>query len=132
MTTTKILLRGGDKADLPLSAELHEILLVRDTGELYYGMGPGEPLLKIGGGSVLDKDITDQIDGTKTIFNVGEAYMPGSLVVYFCMARLRKSSEETLYDFSELDPDAGSFEFHDRVPQTGDIIIVSYNRKINI
>lgn len=129
---TRIKLRGGEKNDLPLSAELHEVLLVRDTGELYYGMGLGQPLLKIGGGYVPDKDITDQIDGTKNTFSVGEAFAPGSLVVYYCMTRLRKSIGSNQYDVSEVNADAGEFILHNRQPQPGDVLIVSYNRKINI
>jgi hypothetical protein len=131
-TITTIKIRGGLKADLPLSAELHELLLTRDTGELFYGMGLGNPVLRIGGGHVPDVDITGQVDGVTNIFNVGEAYMPGSLVVYFCLSRLRKSVDTNIYDVVELDPDTGTFELVNRVPQPGDTLIVEFHRKINL
>lgn len=130
MTTTTIKIRGGLKQDLPLSAELHELLLVSDTGELFYGMGPGNPLLRIGGGLVADLDITNQIDGVTNTFTVGEGYIAGSLVVYYCLTRLRKSVDGITHDVVELNPDSGTFELPGRIPQPGDTLIVSFNRKI--
>jgi len=131
-TITTIKIRGGLKQDLPLSAELHELLLTSDTGELFYGMGPGIPLLRIGGGHVPDRDITSQINGVTNVFNVGEAYAPGSLVVYFCLTRMRKSVDTNIYDVVELNPNAGTFELPGRTPQPGDTLIVEFHRKINI
>ncbi len=126
---TTILIRRGLRSDLPLSAELGELLLATDTGEIFYGTGPGNPVFRVGGGFVPDKDITSQIDGVINTFSVGEAYQPNSLVVYYCLSRLRKSVDTNIYDVVELNPDAGTFQLPDRVPQLGDTLIVSYTRK---
>lgn len=123
-----IRLRRGPKSHLPAEAELGETLLTTDTGELYFGMGPGQPIRKIGGAQVYGEDLTGNIDGVSITFSTLHPYVPGSLRVTYCGARLRRSAPA---EFTETNPANKEFQLNlTRPPRVGDWMEVDYEKAV--
>ena len=128
-----IKLRRGRKQDLPPEASDGEALVTIDSGEIFLGMGAGQPLKAIGGsgggssGTIIDdEDLSIYVNGQRDTFKVQNSrYLPGSLKVFVNGMRLRKSALANTYHFTETDPGSGEFKVSD-VMAVGTIMIVEY------
>lgn len=74
---------------------------------------------------ILQKDLSDQVDGVKVLFNVGESYLAGSLKVYIDGARVFRGTDTLNWRFSETDPIAGTFTMS-IAPETSEELYVEY------
>jgi hypothetical protein len=123
-----IKLRRGQKSQLPTEAALGEALLTLDTKELYFGMGAGVPVRKVGG-EIKVEDVTGHIDGTLVDFPTQHEYVPGSLRVTYNGARLRKLGVQP--EFEETSPTGKTFRvLLPSAPKVPDWMEIEYEKAV--
>lgn len=130
---TIILIRRGQKQDLPTEAPQGELLLTLDTGELFFGQGPGLPLKPVASQLVKGVDLSNQVDGLTKNFVVPEAFVPGSLEVEYNGVTQLNTVGQTVREITEVNPANGSFKFEHIVPMTTpmrDSVVAKYLRII--
>ena len=84
----KVLIKRGLKADLPEHLPLGEPAFCIDTGELFIGMGEGEPLKPIVDGDLVNR-VANKFDDV-TVEESEDAEEPGSILKFWSNGEIKK------------------------------------------